>query len=73
MIFRLNIDDFRNNKIECIDIGYAVCEKFDRKTGCVICTLVVIIVHIVAKNCIGKFSLNLQFSIPARPDLEAIV
>jgi hypothetical protein len=33
MIFRLNIDDFMINKIECIDIAYAVCEKFDRKTS----------------------------------------
>jgi len=24
MIFRMNIDDFTDNKIECIDIGYTV-------------------------------------------------
>ena len=31
MIFRMNIDDFINNKIESIDIGPPVWEKFDRK------------------------------------------
>ena len=36
MIFRMNIDDFIDNKIECIDIGYAVWEKFDRKTGSIV-------------------------------------
>ncbi len=27
----MNIDDFISKKIECIDIGYTVCEKFYRK------------------------------------------
>ena len=50
MIFGLNVDDFSNNKIESIDIGQTVWEKFDRKTESAISTLVVIFVHFVAKK-----------------------